>query len=436
MRARPGRHLRLESASVDRGDAAALYRGWLDARERGHGLPGPLYTAPEAFVLDLEAVFRRQWFYAATVCDVREPGDFYVVNVGTDSIVIVREEDGGVQAFHNVCRHRGSRICNEVRGGVANIVCPYHQWTYGLDGRLLHAPSMGASFDPSPYRLAPVQCRVIGGLIFLCLSDEPPASIERATQDLMPYLATYRLDKLKIAAEVEIVANANWKLIMENNRECYHCDANHPELLVALHAYGFGYGLPENEGAAAPQDAEFAALIEKRRAAWAAAGLPHDLIEFPDGLWYRTTRLPLVGDASSMTMDGRPACSKLLHAFASPDTSDLSLWTHPNSWHHFMSDHAMTFRVIPLSATQSRVTTKWLVHEDAVEGVDYDVANLTRVWDATNRQDKQLAEWAQAGVASSAFVPGPLSPETEDMVVNFIDWYVKVAREGLAVDGH
>ncbi len=398
----------------------------LSQYQKGSTLPGPLYHHRDAFEFDVDKIFRRQWFYAATVCDVRESGDFYVVDLHNDSIVIVRDDEDRVRAFHNVCRHRGARMFNTQRGHVAKMLCPYHGWTYDLDGRLIHASSMGDKpLDPCVFGLKPVHCRIIAGLIFLCLAEEAPASIERATEDLSPYVQVYQLDKLKIAAEIDIVDEGNWKLVMENNRECYHCEANHPELLVGLHAYGFGFGLTEDDTPA--QDRSFGELLKKRRAEWEACGLPHELIEFPDGLWYRTTRLPLANNANSLTMSGLPACKKLLHAFTQPDESDLSLWTHPNSWHHFMSDHVVTFRVLPLAENRTLVTTKWLVHEDAVEGVDYDVDTLTHVWKSTNAQDKRLVELAHRGTLSPAYTPGLYSTETEDLVVNFVDWYVRQA---------
>jgi Rieske 2Fe-2S family protein len=140
---------------------------------------------------------------------------------------------------------------------------------------------------------------------------------------------------------------------------------------------------------------------------------------------FRTQRLPLDRSGESQTLDAKVASKKLLGEFEQADLGGLSFWTQPNSWHHFMSDHIVTFSVIPLSAGETLVRTKWLVHKDAVEGVDYDVANLTAVWNATNDQDRTLVEFSQRGASSSAYEPGPYSPYTEGLVEKFSDWYVQ-----------
>lgn len=139
----------------------------------------------------------------------------------------------------------------------------------------------------------------------------------------------------------------------------------------------------------------------------------------------------LENGAVSQTLNGEPACRKPLPGFDKPDNSDLSMWTHFNSWHHFMSDHVVTTLVLPISASETLVRTKWLVREDAEEGVDYDLDNLTHVWVQTNDQDRQLAEINHLGIASDGYQPGPYSEETESLVMNFIDWYIRQLRASL-----
>ena len=179
---------------------------------------------------------------------------------------------------------------------------------------------------------------------------------------------------------------------MENNRECYHCAGNHPELTVPLFEFGFGFA-PDAADARKRAEAErYACLVTDRHAAWEATGLPSREIEHlaDCATGYRVERLPLDGAGESHTRDTRIASRRLLGRLAEPELGALSVWTQPNSWQHFMSDHIVSFSVLPLSPERTLLRTKWLVHKDAVEGQDYDPANLTLVWDATNRQDASL----------------------------------------------
>jgi Rieske 2Fe-2S family protein len=190
--------------------------------------------------------------------------------------------------------------------------------------------------------------------------------------------------------------------------------ANHPELTVSLYEYGFGYQ-------PSPANAEGMAAFERecveRSAQWEALNLPSvEVDRLSDVTGFRTQRLPLDRSGESQTLDAKVASKVLLGEFKQADLGGLSFWTQPNSWHHFMSDHIVTFSVIPLSAGETLVRTKWLVHKDAKEGIDYDVKNLTAVWNATNDQDRALVEYSQRGAASSAYEPGPYSPYTEGLV--------------------
>jgi len=210
---------------------------------------------------------------------------------------------------------------------------------------------------------------------------------------------------------------------MENNRECYHCVGNHPELTISLYEYGFGYQpSPSNM----EQVQTFRDLIDREHARWEAAGLKSAEIDELDSrvTGFRTQRLPLDKAGESQTMDAKVACQKLLGDFSQRNLGGLSFWTQPNSWHHFMSDHIVTFTVLPIDPGHTLVRTKWLVHKDAVEGQDYDPAKLTAVWRATNQQDRDLVEMSQRGIDNPAYEPGPYSPYTEELVEKFCNWYV------------
>jgi glycine betaine catabolism A len=402
-------------------------------RRPGHSLDAAFYTDPAVFDADMDLIFRRHWIYVGVEPDVPEPGDVMTLDIGRDAILIVRDDDGAVRAYHNVCRHRGARLFHEPKGTVGNLVCRYHSWTYDLSGKLIHADHMGEGFDRGCHGLKPVHLRSLEGLLFVCLADEPPADFDAMAARMGPYIAPHAVRDTKVAFEKDIVEPGNWKLTIENNRECYHCGTNHPELTVPLFAYGFGFAPEQLDAHDREHAARYACLLTDKHGEWERDGLPSREIDELDTMvtGFRTERLPLDGEGESHTLDTKAACAKLLGTLATPKLGGLSFWTQPNSWHHFLSDHIVTFSVLPLDAERSLLRTKWLVHKDAVEGVDYDLANLTSVWLATNDQDSALVGLCQAGARSPAYEPGPYSPHTEMLVEKFCRWYVGRMADGL-----
>ncbi len=399
-------------------------RKLISNRRKGYTLPAPFYLSKEIHDLDIAEIFSKHWIYVAIEPDIAEPGDYIKVDISHNSVIIVRDDDMNIKAFHNVCRHRGSQLCDDEKGSVGNIVCPYHQWTYDLLGKLIYNEHMGDDFDKDNHNLKPVHVGNIAGLIFICLSDNPPADFDDMKRAMEPYIAPHRVADCKIAIKEDIIEHGNWKLTMENNRECYHCVANHPELLASMYEYGFGYQ-PSPENAEKVQT--FRDLIVSENNRWASCGLPSEEIDLLDSraTAYRTQRLPLEKAGESQTMDGKVASKLLLGDLTLRNLGGLSFWTQPNSWHHFMSDHIVTISAIPIDAEHTLVSTKWLVHKDAVEGKDYDINKLTQVWRATNKQDSNLVERTQRGVKSDQYEPGPYSPYTEELVEKFTNWYIQ-----------
>ncbi len=395
----------------------------------GHTLPRELYVSDAAFEFDARVMLKSVWLYACTVAHVKHPGDYFVFELGSNSIIIVRGKDNEVRAFWNSCRHRGSKICLEQRGRAPRLTCPYHQWTYGLDGALLAARSMADDFDKHDHGLTPVALENIGGLIFICMADDPPP-IDRVKADIAGQIAVYDLQKCKVAVQDDLIEHANWKLVMENNRECYHCDAGHPELVSVLGSYGFGKGLPEDGDGDVVDDSGYDALIAAKRGEWKALGIDSDLIEFPDGWWHRVARLPLANGAVTQSIDGKQVSRRLIGPFTEPETSSLSVWTQPNSWHHFCCDHVVTFSLTPLSADRTLLRTSWLVHEDAVAGVDYDPDRIAALWRTTNDQDGRFSQLNHLGIANEGYRQGPYAVE-EKLVEAFKDFYVERARAAL-----
>ena len=202
---------------------------------------------------------------------MREPGDFFTVDVGPYSVIVLRDDDEDVRALHNVCRHRGSRLLTDRAGSIGNIVCGYHQWTYATDGSLLHAGDQAPGFDKSCFGLRPVHLRVVDGLLFISLANDPPDDFDQMATAVSPYVQPYQLRRTKVAAQVDLVEAANWKLVMENNRECYHCEAGHPELMQTFFPT-YGYEPDQIPARLRPAHERYlqaeAALGDGLRAAW------------------------------------------------------------------------------------------------------------------------------------------------------------------------
>ncbi|MDN5762394.1 MAG: aromatic ring-hydroxylating dioxygenase subunit alpha [Microlunatus sp.] len=403
-------------------------------RVPGYSLEAPFYTSPELFDLDLSAVFARSWLFAALDAEIPEPGDYTTVDVGPYSVILVRDDDEVVRALHNVCRHRGSRLLNDPAGSVGNIVCGYHQWTYATDGSLLHAGQQRPEFCKSDLGLKPVHVREVSGLIFISLAEQPPADFDDVAARITPYLVPHQLRRTKVAARVDIIEEANWKLVMENNRECYHCDAGHPELICTFFPT---YGYPEDEIPARlrPAHERYRQAEAELEARCTERGMPFAPIEELDNRpsGFRIQREALDAAGESYTLDGKVASTRLLGDFDHARLGRLSLHIQPNAWFHFLSDHAVTFSVVPLAPDRTLVRSTWLVHEDAVEGVDYDLDTLTHVWRKTNEQDSVFCARVQAGVSNPAYVPGPYAP-SEYQVEAFCAWYVDRLKEYQGLD--
>lgn len=394
----------------------------LGARRQNYSLDRDLYCDDGVFQMDLEHVFYREWLFAIPSCEIPKTGNFATLQVGAYPVVITRAADGMIRAFHNVCRHRGQRLCAKETGSTPKLVCPYHQWTYDLDGKLVYARDMQDSFDLAAHGLKKVHCVDLGGMVFICLAEVPPPISELAPK-LMTYLAPSGLKDAKVAHSSTIIEKGNWKLVWENNRECYHCAANHPELCKTY---------PEAPSLTGVSGAESDPEIAEHWRKCEAIGLPSRFAIDERGGQYRAARMPLLRDAISYTISGRKAVQMRLSDNINMDRlGTLLLFHYPTTWNHVLSDHAITFRVLPLSATETAVTTKWLVHRDAVEGIDYRLDELIHVWTETNDQDRQIVEENARGIHSPAYRPGPYSQVHEGGVEQFVEWYSAFMRERL-----
>lgn len=415
--------LNVRHASLD--EAKKAMSDLLAKRPSHYSLDAPLYNDPHMFRVDMEEVFQKEWLFVGMTSEIPKKGDYITVEVGQNPVLVVRDGEGNVNAFHNTCSHRGSLICTEHRGKVANLVCPYHQWTYDLKGNLLFAGTeMNQDFDKAQHGLKPAFCKTAGGFIFVCLGKEAPEDgFDEYLETLETYMEPYDVENTKLAVESTMYERANWKLVLENNRECYHCSANHPELLNTLLEWD------DTEDPRAPQ--AFFDHYAEQSAQWDAEGIPHKTASFGTTQRNRIVRMPLKKDTKVMTIDGSLASNKMLGRIKNPELGSMRILHLPNSWSHMQSDHFIVFRVLPISAQESIVTTKWFVHKDAVEGVDYDPENLRKVWDATNEQDKVLGERNQLGINSIGYRPGPYSETFEFGVINFLEWYSDTIQKSL-----
>ncbi len=390
--------------------------GLLRDREPGKTLPKEFYLDPGIFREDLRRVFYTNWLFAGHSCEIPEPGDFFLLPVGEEELVVLRDKEGGIRAHFNVCRHRGSRIATEPRGRSRSLVCPYHQWVYGLDGRLVNARLMGESFCAEEYRLRSAAVRELAGLVFVCLApDATTPDFDAFAGDIEPQLRPHGLEGAKVAVRHQYEVGANWKTLVENNRECYHCRVSHPEFCMSNYDLGLPGDTRNDEG--------FDSTLEREYERWRRLGLAPEEASFPGGHPYRVSRLPLKEGFLTESLDGG-LVAPLMGNLTDPNTGSLRVITLPNFWAHANCDYAMTTRLLPAGPETTRVEVCFLVREGAVEGVDYDPERVATVWRATCEQDWELCENNFAGIRSMAYEPGPFSEVTESSVEDFLRWYL------------
>jgi Rieske 2Fe-2S family protein len=391
-------------------------RQLLRTRRAGHALPQALYNSAEAFAFDMQAIFARSWVLVGLASELPSPGAALAQTVGGSPIVVLRDRAGEIRGFHNSCRHRGAMVCAPGRSQRPVLVCPYHQWTYDLTGKLVNARRMQEGFDPATHALRPIHVRNVGGCLYVCLAEEPPPFDEFA-EGLEPLLAPHDLPNTKLAHEAVFLEKGNWKLVMENARECYHCTARHPDLALTFPAEVKAHFAADESG----RVARFEARMER-------VGLP---VGPTIGDFWQAIRFPLNESVVSMTMDGKHVVRRLMVEREGGDIGSVRWATEPNAFSHALADYTFVFIAEPVSPQETLVTCKWFVHKDAVEGVDYHVESLVALWLTTNRQDIELVENNECGVNSIGYVPGPYSHEAESLVMRFTDWYCRQAERAL-----
>lgn len=394
-------------------DIAAL----IASRQPGHGLPQAFYKDPAIYARDIERVFMPSWIYACHASELPAVGDFRLLELGSESVIVVRSSADGFTALVNVCRHRGSRVCLEASGNKSRFVCPYHAWAYELDGKLAHARHMPEDFDRGAYGLKTIQLRELHGLLFVnftCGTDEVLAGFDAVAAAMDPCLAPYDLAHAKVARRETYRIAANWKLAVENYTECYHCAPAHPEYSVA-HSLK-DPGARETEG------------MQAVMARADACGLSSERINrvydtaVASGADYAYERYPLLKGHVTGSRDGAPV-APLMGSIIDYDGGTTDLQIGPVTFGLAYCDHVVLYRFTPRGVNACDCDITWLVRGDAVAGRDYDPDALTWLWDVTTQADKRIIENNQHGVDSAYYRPGPYSA-MEAFTDRFISWYL------------
>ncbi len=391
----------------------------LNAR-KGYSLDRNFYCDDGIFAEDMEHVVSRKWIVAGHVDRVRRKGDYFLFKIGDESIIIVRSGEATINAFYNVCRHRGSLICTQPSGRVSRLTCGYHAWSYGLDGELLAARLMPADFAKKDNGLHRCHVRVLHGFIFINLCERDPVDFDATFGDLERHLDFHGFAGAKIAHTQSYPTDANWKLVVENFVECYHCTPSHPEFSSmhppeALIAFGAG---TSSGPADAVQDYLPTLRAWERRAA--ALGRPSGTIDDgPDSSHLRLLLQRTIREGyDSETEDGRPA-STLMGKRRAFDQGRMYLSFSPFTHLVATNDFAVLFQFTPRRTMRTDVDLTWLVDGAAS---DYDVPRMTWGWDRTTKQDKEITENNQVGILSKRYRPGRYS-EHERRVETFQEWY-------------
>ncbi len=353
--------------------AAPLFRRTVDTfTPEAKTLPQPYFVSPEVFTEEQASIFGTQWVCVGHQTQIPAPGDLFLASVAGESLIVVRDQQRCVRAHYNVCRHRGTRMCEEPSGRSSTIQCPYHAWTYALDGRLLGAPSMddAAGFRKAEHSLIAANVGTWEGFIFVNLGDEP-ISLDGWFAPLTGRFAQFNLANLRGGKRVEYEVRANWKLIFENYSECYHCPGVHPMLSKVS-----PYDSAEN-----------------------------DLTEGPFLGGFMS-----ISKGASLTMSGN-ACARPVGDIRSEDHSRVFYYSiFPNMLLSMHPDYVMVHQIWPEVPNRTRVICDWFFHPDAFSREDFRPEDAVEFWDVTNKQDWHVCELSQRGIASRAYQPGPYSP--------------------------
>lgn len=361
------------------------------------------YISQKIFDLEYDRIYSSDWIYAGHVSQFPAKGDYLICEYAKEEIVVVRGEGDQFFAHLNVCRHRGYRLCHEKRGHVSSFVCGYHQWRFALDGSLKTVPKMrdGEYFNYSEFPLRMAHVEVWNGLIFVNLGKGHVAPIRERLQSFEPMISRFAPKETKLAHEKIYPIAANWKVVIENALECYHCFATHRSLCSVIDVSGLMTDLKDWLGDSRGEG---------------TANLGASGMRVKPGM-------------KTMSPDGELICEKLLGNCTSEDAAKGftgGLMIVPNFFYaNFYSDHWWTIAIRPKSAVETDLVYSWFVRHDADEGKDFDLQRLIEVAHNTQTEDNALIERTQRGVASRYFAPGPIGANVEPALYDFAATYMK-----------
>ncbi len=368
-------------------------------------LPQRYFISPDVFAEEQEKIFSRQWILVGHQSRIAHAGDYFVSKVANESLIVIRDKRGEIRAFYNVCRHRGSRLIENTNGELSGAIqCPYHAWTYGLDGRLLGAPHMDdvPGFNKGDYPLHAVNVALWEGFIFVNLTGSGPLTSilsqrERRKQDSFVSLedwfaplngkfSHWNMSILQPAKRIEYDVRANWKLMFENYSECYHCPGVHPQLQKVS-----PYDSAENDLREGP---------------------------FLGGFMK-------INPGKSLTMSGN-ACAAFVGKIANlQQVFYYSIF--PNMLLSLHPEYVMMHQLWPHSPERTLIVCDWLFHPDAFSRKDFRPEDAIEFWDMTNKQDWHVCELSQQGISSRAYQPGPYSSR-ESIPAAWDEYYLRQVR--------
>jgi Rieske 2Fe-2S family protein len=357
----------------------------VSARELKPALPPRFYSSADVFRLEAERIFFEQWFCVGRADQIPAQGDYLHVVVAGESVLVLRGRDNELRGFYNVCRHRGSRLVGTPQlpdaatpeaissGRVAGAVtCPYHAWSYNLDGTLRAAPYV--RFDETcpkdGFSLVPIHLDQWGGFIFLNLTRQTPPPLLEQLAEPARRLGRYPLQDLRRGAQLVYDVRANWKVLMENYNECYHCGPVHPELCALVPAFR------ERGGAGLDWD----------------DGIPHRA-----GAWTFT----LTGTSTRAPFPGLTDKEKTHHK------GEIC---YPNLLLSVAAEHVAAFTLWPIQPDLTRIACEFLFHVSETTRPDFDPKDVVDFWDIVNRQDWRICESVQDGMRSRGFRGAFYSP--------------------------
>jgi Rieske 2Fe-2S family protein len=390
---------------------------------QGTSLPQRFYAAEDIYQQEMAWLRRNMWLLVGHESEIPNAGDYFLYEIDRDSVIVIRDNDRQIRAHQNVCRHRGSRLCLKAVGSVRTITCPYHAWSYGLDGRLRAASFTPSDFEKTEYALISCHVRVHCGLIFLNFGETPP-DFEAHIGLLSRELELQDVQHAKVAKRMLFSASANWKLAVENNLECYHCPPAHPTYCAA-HP-GTQLGRPEESIARYEQvrktlGSSASEAARQFKPVYLGPDYPH--LQYVDR--------QLIGEnVMTESINGKPL-APLMGQNAYNGVQTLGV-PDPLTSIAMNPDYVMIYTFMPRAVRRTDVQMICLVKATAREGVDYDPFKLVEVWQRTLEEDKTLIESVQLGIDSSAYRPGPYT-RSETFVSDFNRWYLRRVAEERSV---